>query len=140
MNEIKSRFTAQEWDTFFSVLESFDHYCQSARAAYYGYSCNFSRLYDLLCGYRTTPPDDWGRQFIDVQIRESLRAAKSAEDKQLHNFIVLEYIAETKRSKYAICRALHISRTAYEDARKRAIDRLCVLVFGAGGIEWWKPK
>ena len=139
MNENRSQFTMQEWETFFSVLYHFNRYCESARTTFYGYSSNYARLHELLSNYRTAPPDDWGHRFIDIQVKNSLRAATSAEDKQLHNFIVLEYITDTKRSRYAICNALHISRTAYEEARKRALDRLCVLVCGFGGVEWWEP-
>lgn len=63
---------------------------------------------------------------------------------------MLRYISSTKRAKKPICDALHISRASvttykgreiqsYEAATNNAIDRLLVLAFGAGGIDWDGP-
>lgn len=101
--------------------------------------------------YRDAPPDDAGRRFVDWLMKRSLQAAQNDPDgKKYHNLIVLRYISSTKRAKKPICDALHISRASvttykgreiqsYEAATNNAIDRLLVLAFGAGGVDWDGP-
>lgn len=86
--------------------------------------------------YRDMPPEARQRRFVDRLVEQSRSAATGAEEKALHNLVVLEYITGTKRSKMAICRALHMGRSAYQQDKQRAIERLCVLAFGIDGIDW----
>lgn len=115
------------------------------------YEKNFQIVKEALETYRDTPPDDAGRRFVDWLMKRSLQAAQNdPEGKKYHNLIVLRYISSTKRAKKPICDALHISRASvttykgreiqsYEAATNNAIDRLLVLAFGAGGIDWDGP-
>lgn len=115
------------------------------------YEKNFQIVKEALETYRDTPPDDGKRRFVDLLMKRSLKDAQNdPEGKKYHNLIVLRYISSTKRAKKPICDALHISRASvttykgreiqsYEAATNNAIDRLLVLAFGAGGIDWDGP-
>lgn len=115
------------------------------------YEKNFQIVKESLEAYRDAPPDDAGRRFVDWLMKRSLQAAQNdPEGKKYHNLIVLRYISSTKRAKKPICDALHIGRAckttykgreiqSYEAATNNAIDRLLVLAFGAGGIDWDGP-
>lgn len=112
------------------------------------YEKNREIIVEALKAYRDTPPDDAVRRFIDWLMKKSLRSAQNDPDgKKYHNLIVLRYISSTKRSKKAICDALHIGRACktthkgremqcYEAVTDSAIDRLLVLAFGMDGIDW----
>ena len=104
------------------------------------YQQKFEWLAAALTEYRDTPPKAWKQRFVDGVLKSSSRTIYDDEQKKLHNLIVLEYISETRRTKSAICKALHISRQNYEIVKKNAIDRLCVLAFGVDGIDWSCPK
>lgn len=93
-------------------------------------------LTDTLEAYRDTQPGAWKRAFIDGLMERSRRAVWGDEDKALHNLAVLEYIAEERRAKSAVCQALHISRANYGQTKEKAVERLCVLAFGVDGISW----
>ena len=115
------------------------------------YEKNFQIVKEALETYRDTPPDDGKRRFVDWLMKKSLKDAQNdPEGKKYHNLIVLRYISSTKRAKKPICDALHISRASvttykgreiqsYEAATNNAIDRLLVLAFGVGGIDWDGP-
>lgn len=115
------------------------------------YEKNFQIVKEALETYRDAPPDDGKRRFVDLLMKRSLKDAQNdPEGKKYHNLIVLRYISSTKRAKKPICDALHISRASvttykgreiqsYEAATNNAIDRLLVLAFGFGGIDWDGP-
>ena len=86
--------------------------------------------------YHSTPPGKPEREFIDRLIDRSRRAAGSAEEKRLHNLVVLRYITATRPPKQRVCNLLHIVRQGYEAVTEHAIDRLLVLAFGVNGIDW----
>lgn len=110
-------------------------------------------LLDALETYRDTPPDTGKRRFIDWLMKRSrnvaaIEAAKGDETgKKYHNLIALRYIADSRPSKFKICKALHISRHSntshkgktvqcWEAVTDNAIDRLLLLAFGWDGLEW----
>lgn len=84
-------------------------------------------------------------------MKRSLHAAQNNPDgKKHHNLLALRYISSTKRAKKPICDALHIGRASktvhkgremqcYEAVTDNAIDRLLVLAFGIGGVDWDSP-
>lgn len=86
--------------------------------------------------YRDTPSGDAGRKFIDWLMERSRQAADNAEEKKLHNLVVLRYITDTRPPKRRICNALHVGRQNYERTTEHAVDRLLVLAFGLNGINW----
>lgn len=101
------------------------------------YEKNKKMLVEALETYRETPPDDGKRRFVDWFVKKSLQAAQNdPAGKKYHNLIVLRYISSTKRAKKPICDALHIGRGSFDDVTRAAVDRLMVLVFGVGGIDW----
>lgn len=63
-------------------------------------------------------------------------AGNCAEEKRLHNLIVLRYMAESRPPKQRICRLLHAGRQSCEAVKAQAIDRLPVLAFGISGVDW----
>lgn len=80
------------------------------------------------------------RRYVDKLMRLSLKTAgQEIDGKKLHNLIVLRYISSKKRAKKPICDALNIGRDNYEAKIADAIDRLMVLAFGVGGIDWDAP-
>lgn len=99
------------------------------------YEMNLMWLKTVLAAYRSIPENARHRRSINRLIERSRDAATGTEEKKLHNLIVLEYITDTERAKSAICEALHISPDRYEEAKQRAIDRLCVLAFGVDGLD-----
>ena len=95
------------------------------------YEINKQRLTKALEDYRNTPLGTFKRTFIDRLIEASrLSADNSEDDKRYHNLIV--------PSMQRICKALHIGRDRknYEAVTANAIDRLLVIAFGIGGINW----
>ena len=103
------------------------------------YEINKQRLTKALEDYRNTPPGTFKQTFINRLIEASrLSADNSEDDKRYHNLIVLRYITDTQPSMQRICKALHIGRDRknYEAVTANAIDRLLVLAFGIGGINW----
>ena len=103
------------------------------------YEINKQRLTKALEDYRNTPPGTFKRIFINHLIEASrLSADNNEDDKRYHNLIVLRYITDTQPSMQRICKALHIGRDRknYEAVTANAIDRLLVIAFGIGGINW----
>ena len=103
------------------------------------YEINKHRLVEALETYRDAPPNTFKRKYIDRLIEASRSGAGNSEDdKRYHNLIVLRYITDTQPSMQRICKALHIGRDRknYEAVTANAIDRLLVLAFGIGGINW----
>lgn len=84
--------------------------------------------------YRNAGPHVRG--FVDRAMAVSLRCAETAEDKRLHNLLVLRFMAEQSFSVNRICKALHMSRSRFRQMTDASIDRLMVVLFGVDGIEW----
>ena len=115
------------------------------------YEKNFQIVKEALEAYRDAPPDSGVRRFVDWLMKRSLKDAQNdPEGKKYHNLIVLRYISSTKRAKKPICDALHICRankiihkgveiSSFDAVTYNAIDRLLVLAFGFGGIDWDGP-
>lgn len=115
------------------------------------YEKNFQIVKNALEAYRDAPPDSGVRRFVDWLMKRSLKDAQNdPEGKKYHNLIVLRYISSTKRAKKPICDALHICRAnriihkgveinSFDAVTYNAIDRLLVLAFGFGGIDWDGP-
>ncbi len=115
------------------------------------YEKNFQIVKEALEAYRDAPPDSGVRRFVDWLMKKSLKDAQNdPEGKKYHNLIVLRYISSTKRAKKPICDALHICRankiihkgveiSSFDAVTYNAIDRLLVLAFGFGGIDWDGP-
>lgn len=115
------------------------------------YEKNRQIVMEALESYRDMSPDDGKRKFVDWLMKRSLKVAQNdLEGKKYHNLIVLRYLSVTERSKKKICDALHIGRACktthkgrkvqcYEAVTDNAIDRLLILAFGVGGIDWDSP-
>ena len=99
---------------------------------------NYAAISSALETYRQRKPDEWQRRFLDSIASRSLQAVASAEDRKLHNFIILTYISSEQRSRNQIGKAIHISLSKPEHiiTERKARSRFCALSFGTDGLEW----
>lgn len=107
------------------------------------YERNRELLMDALESYRSLPADSYGHAFIDRLMEVSRSSAGTNQtEKQYHNLIVLQYIADTRLSVQRICNTLHIGRQRenYQAVTANAVDRLMILAFGVDGIDWNKSE
>ncbi|WP_407386369.1 hypothetical protein [Ruminococcus sp.] len=101
------------------------------------FEANREWLVDTLESYRSLPSESAARTFIDRLIEVSRNSVGTdGTEKQYHNLIVLQYIADTRLSVQRICGALHIGRQNYKAVTANAIDRLMILAFGVDGMDW----